>query len=119
MGFTDFGLQQFGSFVVGSTVPNPNTIAFGTGSEAFNGSTFYLNDEFTRKTISWSWNGDKPRGEVVLGSEEAVGSVFAETGIGSGLTLGSNLWSRDLMAVGSKSPGIAVQVFFDFRARRF
>lgn len=119
MGFTDFGLLQFGSFIMGSTTPYASAMVFGTGSNTFIGSQAHLQTEFVRKTIDWTWNGTTPRGLVTFGSSEAAGSLFAEVGIGSGLTLGSNIWSRDLSAVGSKAPGYTLEFVFDFRAKRF
>lgn len=120
MGFTDFGLLQLGSFVLGSTVVFPGSMAFGTGSNLFIGSQAHLNAEFLRKAIGWEWNGTDPRGTVLFSAFEANGSYFGEVGITNGSPfLGSNMWSRDLSSIGSKQPNYALEVIFETRIRRF
>lgn len=119
MGVHDFGLEKLGSFVQGITTPYPSTMAFGNGSSAFDATDTHLENEFTRKAVSWAWNGRDPRGTVLFGNTEAVGSSFLEMGLGSGVTAnGSNIWSRDLSAIGSKLDSYALEISFDFRFRR-
>ncbi|MDP2692262.1 MAG: hypothetical protein Q8O88_01320 [bacterium] len=119
MAITDFGISQLGSFILGSTVVFPGSMAFGAGSSVFVGSHAYLNSEFLRKPIAWEWNGTDPRGTVVFGEADANGSFFGELGITNNSTSnGSTMWSRDISAIGSKSAAFALEVIFETRIRR-
>lgn len=120
MGFTDYGILQLGSFLLGSTVVFTGSMAFGNGSNAFIGSQSHLQNEFFRKAISWEWNGTDPSGHVVFAASEANGSFFGEVGITNGSPfLGSNMWSRDISSIGSKSSAFALEIIFETRIRRF
>lgn len=120
MVFTNYGFLQLSSFVVGSSITFPGSAAFGAGSATFVGSQTHLNAEFNRRPISWTWNGTDPQGTVTFSTTEFNGSVFNELGItnASGAN-GSNIWSRDVGAVGSKASNFALEFVFDVRFRRF
>ena len=119
MGFTDYGFQQYGSFTVGLSPSNPNYMEYGLGRSFFNGSVNYLDNGFLRKEISWRFNGRNVTGLSSLNTNEAVGSIINEVGIGNGVTIGSTIWSRDVSAIGEKTNSYSVDVTFDVRFSRF
>lgn len=119
MGVTDRGLLQLGSFVRGLSPSFAGSICFGAGSSTFDGTVYNLENEFHRKTITWTWNGTDPRGSISYSESEANGSYFAELGLAPGATLGSDLWTRDISGIGSKLSTYEIQVYFDWRFRRF
>ena len=118
MAFEDYGLINLGSFTRGLAPAFPGSMVFGTGSQTFSGSNPYMTNEWLRKVISWSWNGNDPQGEVLFSGYEAVGSVINEVGISDSSSLGSNLWARDIAAVGSKNPNSSLDILFTVRFRR-
>lgn len=119
MAITDRGLLQLGSFVRGLSPSFAGSMAFGTGSSTFDGTIYNLNNEFTRKAITWSWEGTDPKGTITFSETEANGSYFAELGIAPGATLGSDLSSRDVSGIGSKLSTYEIQIYFNWRFRRF
>src|SRR4030042_3238304 len=119
MGTTTKGFIELGSFVRGLNPDFAGSIIIGHGTSTFNKSVYYLDDEFARKEISWSWNGNDPRGEIVFGTTEQNGSYIGEVGIGVNSTVGSDVWNRDTSAIGSKLSSYAVQIQFDWRFRNF
>lgn len=119
MGVTDKGLIELGSFVKGDAPNFAGSMAFGDGTSSFSKTVYNLDNEFTRKDITWSWNGNDARGEVIFSISEANGSYFGELGLGAGASLGSDLWTRDTSAIGSKVSSYTIQVNFDWRFRRF
>ena len=119
MGITNFGLIKLGSYVRGLSPSFAGSMAFGNGTSTFDGTIYNLDKEFTRKPIVWSWDGTDPKGEVTFSESEANGSYFAELGLGSGNLVGSDLWTRDTSAIGSKLSTYEVEVYFTWRFRRF
>ena len=119
MGVTNKAFIELGSFVMGLNPDFAGSMVFGTGTSLFSNTTYYLDDEFGRKEINWSWNGTDPRGNVILGTTEQNGSYFGEIGLGSSDTLGSDLWTRDPTAVGSKFSTYSLEFQFDWRFRKF
>ena len=95
-------------------------MAFGNGSASFIGSQPNLQNEINRRAIAWAWSGTTPRGDVVFGSQEFIGSSFFELGAtNASAANGSTVWSRDISGVGSKSVGTALEFVFDVRFKRF
>lgn len=118
MTFTDFGLNQLGSFVAGQSPSPPNYVAFGFSGSAFNNSQAHLGSEFYRKVITWAYFNNRPQGNVTLTSAEGNGSNIQEFGIGVGSVLGSNIYARNLTAIGPKNNTFDVDISFGVLFRR-
>lgn len=118
MSFTDYGLETLGSFIKGDAPGHPNYLAFGAGNQAFIGSMSHLQNEIMRSEITWQWNGKNPQGVILLLTTDAVGSNIQELGLGSGLTLGSNIMSRDLSAIGDKTNSFSTTLKIETRFSR-
>ena len=119
MGVNDKGLIEIGSFVKGDSPDFAGSIVVGNGTSSFNRTTYYLDNEFARKEITWTWDGNDPKGESTFLVTEANGSYFGELGLGSSDTLGSDLWTRDTSAIGSKLSTYEIAIYFNWRFRRF
>ena len=118
MVFTDYGLLQLGSFTRGDSPSSPTYCVFGAGSTSFDATINYLDDEVLRKGVTWSWSGITPQGNAILLTTDAVGSTLNELGLGVGATVGSNMWTRDLSAIGDKTHAFNVTLTFDVRYSR-
>jgi len=116
--FTDFGLIQLGSFIVGDSPTTPQYMAIGIGSTVFDGAENYLGSEFLRKTITWSTFENIPQGNVAISTIDANGSFIRELGMGQGASLGSDLYSRNLSSIGEKNSTFDVNVVFEVRFER-
>lgn len=81
MAVNDRGLIELGSFVKGDNPSNAGSMAFGSGSSIFDKTVNNLDEEFVRKKISWEWDGDNPKGEIIFGLDEYNGSYFNELGL--------------------------------------
>jgi len=118
MPFLDNGLIQMGSFIRGENPTPPNYCEFGViGSDVEVGSP-HLGSGLIRKPISWDLRGTDPVGLAELTTLDLNGSVIHEIGIAPGSEVGSNLYTRDLSAIGSKNNTFNVQVNFEVRLRR-
>ena len=118
MAFTDYGLIQLGSYIKGDVPTYPSYLEFGQGSGVFSGSTPYLNSGFMRKPIVWTWTGTIPVGNVVLLTTEGNGSTVNEIGIGPGSIVGSNIFDRELSAIGDKNSTFSTTLTFNVMFRR-
>ena len=118
MGYTDYGIQQYGSFLMGLSPTPPNYLEFGTGSSQFDGTKKNNDAGFVRKPITWRWNGTNPQGNVSLLTTDAVGSNIQEVGMGPAVTVGSNLFTRDLSVIGDKDTSFTVTLNFESRLSR-
>ena len=118
MPFTDYGLIQLGSFTKGDSPSYPSFTEFGQGSLSFDGTQNYLENGFLRKAITWRWNGTKPQGTAILLTTDGNGSTINELGIGVGSIVGSNLYNRELSAIGDKNESFTVTLTFDVDYRR-
>jgi len=119
MGTTDYGLEKIGSWFVGETVSPPNYCEFGIGSDIFNPSLPHLVNGILRKEITWSWVEGDPRGAVVLSTLEANGSNIGEFGFGVGsVVAGSNIFFRELSAIGTKDSSFDAEISMKLRIRR-
>ena len=117
MAFTDFGLEKIGSYIIGDVSIYPGSMAFGNSGSAFIGSQAYLGGEFYRKKVSWTFGAD-PTATVTISSTEGNGNYFNELGLVGGVTLGSDIFSRDLSAIGSKNNTFDVDISMTVRVRR-
>lgn len=118
MPFTDYGILQLGSFTKGQSPPSPDYIVVGSSLDGFDGAVSNLGQEVIRKEISWSWNGNKPQATAILLTIDAVGSTLNEIGMGVGSSVGSNIWNRELSAIGDKNETFTVTITFDVDYRR-
>lgn len=108
MAVTDHGLFLLGSFTKGDSPSSPANMGFGTGSATFNGSTEYLENEVDRHTTTWAWSGRWVKGTSVLTTSDSNGSNIQELGLAVGAALGSDLFSRDISAIGDKDASFSV-----------
>lgn len=118
MGFNDFGLFQFGSFMKGDSPTTPDYLEYGSGSTLFTGSTNHLEDGFLRKAITYRWVGSNISGTSTLLTTEGNGSTIQEVGAGNGNSVGSNLYFRDLSAIGDKNNTFTTDVTFECKFSR-
>jgi len=120
MGTTDFGLQKIGSFMIGTADSTlaPAYCEFGVGSTTFNSGSNYLDNGTYRKDVSWSWLDGDPYGSVLLSTVEMTGSNIGEFGFGTGSSIGSDLYFRELSAIGTKDTSFDVEVNMKVRVRR-
>lgn len=118
MGWNDYGIYQLGSFVKGDNPSTPTYMEFGAGSTSFTGSTSYLQNGFLRKELTWRWVGNNARASTQLLTTDAVGSNIQEVGIGNGSVVGSNLYTRDLSAIGDKTNTFTVDMSVEMRFSR-
>ncbi len=118
MPFSDFGLIQLGSFMKGDGPSSPQYVEFGAAGSAFVGSANYNGSGFYRSPISWNWVGTRVSGTATLNTTEAVGSNIQEVGVGVNPTVGSDLYVRDLSAIGDKTNAFTVDVGFELRFSR-
>lgn len=116
MGTVTQGLIEAGSFFMSlAPVVPTGSLAFGVDDTDVTEDDTYLYSEITRKVVAWSWDGTTPRGEVTLAATEANGSYIQEIGLCGSPVTGSDLFSRDLSAIGSKTSAFSVQTTFDLR----
>ena len=119
MGTTDRGLEKIGSWFQGDSINPPNYCEFGTGSDVFYSGSPYLVNGVIRKEISWSWLDGDPRGAVTLTTTEANGSQIGEFGFGVGSSVGgSNIFFRELSAIGTKDSSFDAEISMKLRIRR-
>ena len=121
MAFLNYGIGQIGSALrgLGTNVSFMGSLAFGTGGSGFNGSDTYLNFEVIRVPITWSAVGSDPRGTSTLSTAQANGSGIQELGMVFGASAnGSDIFTRNLSAIGSKNNTFSVVVQQDIRIRR-
>ena len=118
MGWTDYGFIQLGSFLKGDGPSYPDYVEFGTGSRLFTGSYNYLEDGILRKQITWRWAGNNAQATAVLLTTDGNGSNFNEIGMGTGSLVGSNVFTRDLSAIGDKNNSFSVTTTFETRFSR-
>lgn len=118
MTFTNYGLEQFGSYMIGAAPSNPDYMAFGFGSDAFIGTQAHLGSEFLRKSITWTFFENSARGTVSLSSTDANGSNIQEFGLAQGASVGSDVMARVLSAIGEKNNAFDVDISFSTKFRR-
>lgn len=118
MGFTDYGLTNLGSFVMGLSPSPIDYMAFGTDSSPNDFTKNYLGGEVIRKGVTWTWEDNIPKANVELVQSDAVGSNLRELGFCIGSDLGSNLYSRDLSAIGIKENSFSVTIEAEVRFTR-
>lgn len=118
MGFNNFGLLQLGSFIKGDSPLPPAYLEFGTGSSLFDGTKSHNDNGFLRKPITWRWNGNNAQGTTILLTTDGVGSNIGEVGMGAGVNVGSNLYTRDTSAIGDKDATFTTTLSFDVRFSR-
>lgn len=118
MTFTDYGLDQFGSYIVGDTPTSPEYTVFGFGSDVFIGSQNYLGSEFLRKATTWTIFEGNPRASVTISTLEANGSNIQEIGIGQVSGIGSDIMARFLSSVGEKNNTFDVDIGYSVKFRR-
>ena len=118
MPVVDYGLVQLGSFIKGGNPTPPNYMEFGTSGSNFAGSANYNGSGFYRVPIVWDWTGNKVLGTATLNTIEAIGSNIQEVGVGQGASVGSNLYTRDLSAIGDKTDSFTVDVGIEMRFSR-
>lgn len=114
MAFTNYGLEKLGSFMANDTPTPPDYLVLGTGSGGFVATNNYLDDEFYRKSITWTFFENRARGNITITSTEANGSNIQEFGLGVGSSgaVGSDLYTRNLSAIGEKNNTFDVDVSF-------
>ena len=118
MPITDYGLLQFGSYVRGLSPSYPQYVEFGFGSAAFDGSYSHLGSGFYRKALTWSWAGTRPQASCILLTTDANGSTIGEIGMGPSSSVGSDLFNRELSAIGDKNDSFSTTLTFDVRFSR-
>lgn len=118
MPFTNYGILQLGSFTKGETTQSPDYLVVGSGASGFDGTIPNLEQEVIRKAISWAWNGTRPQATALLLTTDANGSTLNEIGMGVGSLVGSNVWNRELSAIGDKNETFTVTITFDVDYRR-
>lgn len=118
MAFTNYGLVQLGSYLKGDAPSSPAYIEVGAGSESFIGSQAHLNSGFFRKALTWSWKGNNPYASVSLLTTDCVGSTINEVGTGVSASVGSDLFVRELSAIGDKTDSFSVTLSFESRFSR-
>lgn len=119
MATVDYGLGQLGSFIRGESPTFVGSMAFGTGSTGFNGSQINLDSEVIRVPISWSTIGSDSRATSTLTTVDANGSNIQELSLVFGASAnGSDLFSRNLSAIGLKNNTFSVLVQQDVKLRR-
>lgn len=115
---TDYGTQQLGSVYLTGEFETADYIEFGTGSGTFNGSTSYLNNGILRVAGTWRYLQGDPSINALLATTDMVGSDVGELGIGSSDSLGSDLQTRSLSGIGTKTNQFSVSVNKRMRIRR-
>jgi len=119
MGTSDYCLEKLGSWFQGDSVTSPDYCEFGVGSSIFNSGSYYLNDGKLRKAITWTWLDGDPQGFVQLATTEMNGSQIGEFGFGVGATTpGSNIYFRELSAIGTKDSSFDAEISMKLRIRR-
>jgi len=118
MGAIDKHFENLGSLFVLGSFTVPDYMGFGVGSSTFNGSTNYLTDERLRKQVTWRFIGTEPVANVTITPTQLNGSDVAEVGLGEGASLGSDLHTRDLSAIGVKNSNFSVTINQKMRYRR-
>jgi len=118
MPFNDYGFEHIGSFIMCLNPSNIGSMCFGIDNSLFDGTKSYLGNEIQRKQINWSWDGDVPKGTITLSQAEANGSGIQELGLCSANSVGSDVDSRDLSAIGSKTSAFSVDITMSVRLAR-
>lgn len=118
MAWTDYGLGRLGSWTIGSAPTNPLYIALGQGNSAFVGSENYLNNELFREAVSWNFFQGNPQATVTIPTTSANGSILNEFGLAASSSLGSDLDTRNLSAIGSKNNTFDVNLSLTTKYRR-
>jgi len=118
MGTSDFGLEKIGSYVLGLSPSPPAYCEFGIGSTTFNSGSYYLDNGIMRKSVNWSWLDGNPIGAVSLSTVEMTGSNIGEFGFGVGSSIGSDVYFRELSAIGTKDTSFDVELNMKVRIRR-
>ena len=119
MTIQDYGIEQLGSYLRGLSPIDLGSCGFGIGGSAFTGSIINLTSEIIRVPNTWTMLGSDPRAQAVLTSNQANGSYITELGLVHGATdNGSDLFSGDLSAIGSKNSTFSVVIDQTIRIRR-
>ena len=119
MGTTDYCLEKLGSWFQGETITSPDYCEFGIGSEVFYSGSPNLVNGIIRKAITWTWLDGDPRGAATIATTEANGSQIGEFGFGVGNTVaGSNIYFRELSAIGTKDSSFDAEITLKLRLRR-
>ena len=118
MGYSDYGLEQVGSWILGLSPSNAGSMCFGSGSLAFDGTMKYLESEDFRMPVTWSWNGTTPIATITIPTSDANGSTIYELGLGTSATVGSDLSSRDVSAIGVKNASFSVNITMEVSIER-
>ncbi len=115
----DRGIEQIGSYLRGLSPEDLGSTAFGIGGSAFTGSIINLTSEIIRVANTWTMLGNDPRAQSTLSVTEANGSFITELGLVHGVTAnGSDIFSGDLSAIGSKNSAFSVVIDQTIRIRR-
>ena len=114
----DYGITEIGSFIRGLSPNGVGSIAFGVGSTAVTGSETYMESEVIRTPITWTVVGSDINAVATLNTTQANGSYLKEIGMVFGVSLGSDVFSRDISAIGSKNATFSVIVDQTVRIRR-
>ena len=114
----DNGLENVGSFFRDLTPVPPRFLEFGLGSETVNLGSENLVDGFIRKELEWFVSGVDSKAITSLTTLEGNGSNITEVGLGAGSEVGSDLYTRDLSAIGDKDNTFDVTVSLEMRIRR-
>ena len=119
-GVQDLGIEYLGSYIRGLSPTSIGSCAFGVGTDGFTGSSINLGDEVIRIPLTWSVIGSSVLSQATLSTTQANGSYITELGLVQGLTdNGSDLFSGDLSAIGSKNATFSVVVEQTIRIRRY
>ena len=113
-------MEKIGSYVIGlaGTSLAPTYCEFGVGSTSFNSGSYYLDNGKLRKDVSWTWLDGDPYGTVLLSTVEMTGSNIGEFGFGTSSAIGSDLYFRELSAIGAKDTSFDVEINMKVRVRR-
>ena len=121
MAITDRGLIMIGSFLKGDSTTRPLYGVMGVATGGFDGTKYHLGSEIpsARKSLSWAWNGNDAVATFIILPNEANGSTINEIGISdTNSSLGSDLWTRNVSAIGDKTSDFGVTVDVRWRNRR-
>ena len=119
MPIVDQGIYNLGSHIRGLSPNSIGSVAFGLGSDAVTGSEIHMENEVTRTPITWSYVGSDVHAQATLSTTEANGSFIKEIGMCEDSAIGSDIFSRDISAIGSKNSTFSVIVEQTIRIRRY
>ena len=114
----DYGVTEIGSYIRGLAPDGVGSVAYGVGSIAVTGSEINMESEVIRTAIDWSVVGSDIRAVSTLNTTQANGSYIKEIGMVFGASIGSDIFSRDISAIGSKNATFSVIVDQTIRIRR-